>query len=310
MIAVAVLFAASAPARWASGGSLTSELVWEAQWSKGPVTAPGAGAYCTALGKGWRLPTRRELEALLEPTPPGGARPAAPFRKGGPRLPQTGYLWSGEEVDATRAGQHWIMNLANGHIFNGAGETGYAKCVRSGAPITGASISLPAGYAFLGPRTARLTVLVAMETDLFWFMVRPTLDRLLRAHPIRFEVHAYVIRKDDYQAAALALCAAARAGRFGALERRLLSAGARGPRDAATMRRLALAAGVKGADYDRGVTSECPALLASDKAALGYRGVDSTPTFIVGSTMLRGVIPYETLDAAIRTALGQAGPKP
>jgi hypothetical protein len=32
-------------------------------------------------------------------------------------------------------GQPWIMNLSNGHVFNGSGHRGYAWCVQSAASL-------------------------------------------------------------------------------------------------------------------------------------------------------------------------------
>lgn len=80
----------------------------------------------------WRLPTKTELEALIDrATPhPTDRDPDArllrePFRS---TLPETGYLFSGSLV---REPDHpWIMNLRNAHLFNGHGHEAHVLCVR------------------------------------------------------------------------------------------------------------------------------------------------------------------------------------
>lgn len=47
----------------------------------------------------------------------------------GPFLAEDGYLFSGTLVDGYDDAP-WIMNLRNGHIFNGKGRAAYVRAVR------------------------------------------------------------------------------------------------------------------------------------------------------------------------------------
>jgi hypothetical protein len=84
-------------------------------------------AHCATLsGGGWRMPTRAEVESLVDPSVGGASVPLhEPFRS----ATRGSYLWSGEEVPG-RPGHPWIMNLANGHVFNGHGYEGVVRCVQ------------------------------------------------------------------------------------------------------------------------------------------------------------------------------------
>jgi hypothetical protein len=79
----------------------------------------------------WRLPTMAELESLVvreivERNDNSNVTPL-PDRF---RTPRTGYMFSGTPVSRDRPDQPWIMNLRNGHIFNGHEYRGFVRAVR------------------------------------------------------------------------------------------------------------------------------------------------------------------------------------
>lgn len=109
-------------------------LVWTAGTSRDSLTWQQAQSYCRNLSLGglddWRLPTRAELESIIvpgltDPNPDASPVPLqGPFSQSG-----VGFLYSGTAVPGYRDSP-WVMNIRNGHIFNGQGVVGMARCVR------------------------------------------------------------------------------------------------------------------------------------------------------------------------------------
>jgi hypothetical protein len=127
------------PKRWGdhatssdpSGGAPTrlSEPSFEGRWSStasGVLSWADAPRFCSALREDgftdWRLPTKAELESLIDRStrPPSDPDPAArlllePHRT---QLGTQGYLFSGELV-FEHPDHPYVMNLRNAHVFNG-----------------------------------------------------------------------------------------------------------------------------------------------------------------------------------------------
>jgi Protein of unknown function (DUF1566) len=107
-------------------------LEWSGAVSSIELTFDEAQQYVNSLdpagGNAWRLPTARELELLIDKSALDPDSQASPFPLKQPFNSQRfGYLHSGEPV---RNG-HYIMNVRNGHIFNGLGYKGYVRAVRA-----------------------------------------------------------------------------------------------------------------------------------------------------------------------------------
>lgn len=79
----------------------------------------------------WRLPTKADLESLViedllnEEDEYEEPPLIDPFK-----TPDEGCLFSGQLVFGDRPDQPWIMNLRNGHIFNGHKYRGFVRAVR------------------------------------------------------------------------------------------------------------------------------------------------------------------------------------
>ena len=88
-----------------------------------PMTWDQASTYCSQIPPSglWRLPYRAEVEALFDD---GSLR--QPF---GP-VPGA-VLFTGEVVPGRAPDHIWVVNPANGHVFNGQGREGYTRCVRA-----------------------------------------------------------------------------------------------------------------------------------------------------------------------------------
>jgi hypothetical protein len=266
-----------------ASASQADALKWQKSSSPTQMAAAEAERFCTDQGPGWRLPNRAELASLL-------ADPEAPeskFAANAPALPKDGYLWSGEDVSSSRKGQKWIMNLANGHIFNGDGRTGYAKCV-NGAPIEEPEAPLGAPMTSIGRADAKVVSIVAMQPDYFWFKVRPVLDKLAATRSVRFELHLYLTDRERYLADSIALCAAAKIGKFTELEQQLAT---KKP-DRAWLK------------FDDATVKACQAAIDQDQRALRKKDIGGVPTFLIGKTIILGAQPIEKFETAIKAAGG------
>jgi len=87
------------------------------------LTWDQASTYCSQLPPAgqWRLPYRAEMEALFDD---GNLR--LPFFP----VPDT-VLFTSEVVPGRESDHIWVVNPANGHVFNGQGREGYVRCVRA-----------------------------------------------------------------------------------------------------------------------------------------------------------------------------------
>jgi hypothetical protein len=253
------------------------------------MSARDADAYCVKIGKGWRLPVKAELEALLVDPEATDTE----FRADAPVIPSRGYLWSGEDVSASRKGQRWIMNVANGHIFHGDGYKGYAQCVRGDKPVS-PDVQLGKPFATIGAADAKLAIVVAMQPDYPWSMVRPTLDKLVATRKVRFELHLFLTDRDRYQATAMALCAAGLAGKYLEMEKKLDTR----KLEVAALRQTVIGFGVAPAVYDAGVNT-CGSMLDNDKKAFAKQEIEGVPMFVIGTKTIFGAEPIEKFEAAI-----------
>ncbi len=113
-----------------------SRLEWSAELSPTELTFAAASKYVKGLpaGKGglWRLPTKKELEGLVDPDALDPDPKATPFPLRPPFNAQRfGYLHSSTYIDSTNKPYgNYIMNVRNGHIFNGKGYKCYVRAVR------------------------------------------------------------------------------------------------------------------------------------------------------------------------------------
>jgi hypothetical protein len=259
--------------------SYAEPLQWQKDSSPKPMAFADAERFCKHLGSGWRLPNRVELASIL---PEGGDLAA-----NAPALPEEGYLWSGEQVSASRKGQMWILNLRNGHIFNGDGHIGYAECVK-GKPTEEPAVALGAPVTSIGPGDVKVVSIVAMQPDFLWFKVRPVLDKLAATRSVRFEVHFYLTNPERYLPDALALCAAANVGKFDELEKALATSD-----HAPAWLKL-----------EPEMLRTCRARIGLDQRALSRQDISGVPAFRIGKETIVGVQPIEKFEAAIKAAGG------
>ena len=111
------------------------KIEWAPHLSPQTMSWAAAQAYCRSLNVAdhadWRLPSKSELESMINPellsaNPKTEVVPLyGPFSK-----TTDGYIFSGTIVPDYNDDPPWIMNIRNGHIFNGKGYEGFTWCVR------------------------------------------------------------------------------------------------------------------------------------------------------------------------------------
>ena len=127
----------SAVSNTASGTTihdLISGLEWSASLSPTEMNYEAALRYVDELRigglHGWRLPTKEELKSIIDQKALVNDPEASPFPLREPFNAQRfGFLHSGTLVDRPTGG-NFIMNVRNGHIFNGKGHDCYVRAVR------------------------------------------------------------------------------------------------------------------------------------------------------------------------------------
>jgi hypothetical protein len=105
-----------------------TKLTWQQTAPSAMYGWAGAKTYCQTLslaGTGWRLPTRKELQTIVDysqsnPSIDPAAFPATPLA----------YFWSSSPLAAS-PGSVWIVTFANGITgYNGVNYGNNVRCVR------------------------------------------------------------------------------------------------------------------------------------------------------------------------------------
>jgi len=111
------------------------KIEWAAELSPRELTPDEARKYVAQLGADdgvpWRLPTKKELKSVIIEEALSDDPKASPFPLRPPFNSQRfGYLQSGTKVFSNPDEGHYIMNVRNGHIFNGKGKKCFIRVVR------------------------------------------------------------------------------------------------------------------------------------------------------------------------------------
>lgn len=111
-----------------------TRLMWAAVVPSVQMSYEEANEYVAKLDIGgyidWRLPLKEELESLLDPRLLSNSPHASPVPIRPPfNSPRYGYLISGTILGTLDRG-YYVMNIRNGHIFNGLGHRCFVRAVR------------------------------------------------------------------------------------------------------------------------------------------------------------------------------------
>lgn len=103
-------------------------LIWQLILDSAKHKRAGAQAYCASLGADWRLPTKKELLTLVDPTiAPSGTIPAiAPEFAG---TPIDANFWSGTPA-ANNARYGWLVNVSGPAFVSAEPTLAHVRCVR------------------------------------------------------------------------------------------------------------------------------------------------------------------------------------
>jgi hypothetical protein len=105
-----------------------AHLTWQRTVPSGPYTMSAAVAYCASLdlnGKGWRMPTAKELFSLVDHSVAAGtmidssAFPTTPYE----------IYWSTSVYQTNAA---WVVDFTSGYIELQDSQTEWLRCVRTG----------------------------------------------------------------------------------------------------------------------------------------------------------------------------------
>jgi len=113
----------------------TQKIMWSGILSQNELTISEAKKYVKELNigghKDWRLPTEKELENIIETNLLDENPKSSPYPLKPPFNAQRfGYLHSGTFVGSVESNGNLIMNVRNGHIFNGKGYKAHVRAVR------------------------------------------------------------------------------------------------------------------------------------------------------------------------------------
>jgi hypothetical protein len=270
-------------------------VVWADLASSSALAVRAATLYCVDQGTGWRLPTRAELDSMFTGDEDTGRhlKPAL-----GHGLPRLGKLWSGEDVSTTRRGEKWVVNLRNGHIYNGAGGHAHARCVH-GPPMTADStvVRTDARYASsLGPADASRKVTLFCQYGYHCSKAGTLVDELV-ADGVRVDYKHWVVR-DPLEHYSLAACAATNQGKFSELHERLWDA-ATAKATAEDVRAIAGELGLDLTRFDGDIASNCKLELEAVAKQASALELSGTPSLVIGNTAFNPASQRDEIMAAV-----------
>ncbi len=106
-------------------------LTWEQSASTTPFTWTGAKSRCSSVGAGWRVPTIKELQSLVDYARSGTPKIDTAYFPGTPFEP---FWWSSTAM-AGSSSDAWYVDFDNGSAGHQAmTDGGLVRCVRETPP--------------------------------------------------------------------------------------------------------------------------------------------------------------------------------
>jgi protein-disulfide isomerase len=139
--------------------------------------------------------------------------------------------------------------------------------------------------------------------------VRPTLDEIQKKYgkDVRIVYKQFVVHPQVATAAALAVCAASKQGKFEKMDELVWEKAFKTRQfDEAHFADLAKEAGLDMGRYAADVKGDCNAFIQKDQSELQTFGVGATPAFFINGRFLSGAQPLPAFDALVADELKKA----
>ena len=166
------------------------------------------------------------------------------------------------------------------------------------------------GDPAVGPADAKVTIVKGYEYACpFCEKVRPTLDEIQKKYgkDVRIVYKQFVVHPQVATAAALAVCAASKQGKFEKMDELLWEKAFKTRQfDEAHFADLAKEAGLDMGRYSADVKGDCNAFIQKDQTELQTFGVGATPAFFINGRFLSGAQPLPAFDALVSEELKKA----
>jgi len=166
------------------------------------------------------------------------------------------------------------------------------------------------GDPFEGPADAKITIVKGYEYACpFCEKVRPTLAELRKKYPndVRVVHKQFVVHPQVATAAALAICAGSKQGKFPKMDELLWEKAFKTRQfDEAHLEELAKEAELDVNRYKADVKGDCQAFIQKDQMELVNFGVGATPAFFINGRFLSGAQPMPAFEALVQEELKKA----
>ena len=161
-----------------------------------------------------------------------------------------------------------------------------------------------------GPAEALVTIVRAYEYACpFCEKVRPTLDEIQKKYPkdVRIVYKQFIVHPQVATAAALAVCAAHKQGKFEKMDELVWEKAFKTRQfEEAHFADLAKEAGLDVSRFNADVKGDCNAFIQKDQQELQTFGVGATPAFFINGRFLSGAQPLPAFDALVSEELKKA----
>ncbi len=179
---------------------------------------------------------------------------------------------------------------------------------RRGRPNPTAVYSIPVGTSpFIGPRDAKVTVVVSMDfRSPHSNRIRTTLEQLHNKYKndLRIVFKHFVVHASTATRPALAACAAHQQGRFFAMETKIWASNQRN--SAAELRKIARSLNLDMLRFGKDMKGRCQRQLQTDYAEFSRVGVAGVPASFINGRYLGGNVPAMRFEKIINEELRKA----
>jgi protein-disulfide isomerase len=192
-------------------------------------------------------------------------------------------------------------------------------------PATAYSVPINNVDPVEGPADAKVTIVEAFEFLCpYCALVAPTVDQVIAKYPkdVRVVSKYMLIHGAKALPPAMAACAAAKQGKYGAMKTALWTSlfkidnpgtpqarpnMQQGKETPEAIKALAAGMGLDMAKYDADIAgADCQSWVKSSQEVMRPVGATGTPAFFVNGRFLNGAVPFDAIDAMVKEELAKA----